>query len=97
MKRREVLKGLTIAAGGAFLPNRAWPMLVAQQEAQASSPLAVPVRGLVKKDGRLLQPVQITVEHSGADMAAVTKLNGVEVDRRILSSGSNAFQVLADP
>ena len=43
------------------------------------------------------QPVQITVQHSGADIAAVTRLNGVEVDRRILSSGSNAFQVLADP
>jgi hypothetical protein len=52
---------------------------------------------LVKKCGRLLQPVQISLQHSGADASAVTKLNGVEVDNRILSAGSNTFQVLTGP
>ncbi|HEV2487663.1 MAG TPA: glycosyl hydrolase-related protein [Terracidiphilus sp.] len=97
MRRREVLKGLTIAAGGALGPNWAWPMLVPQQNAQATQPLAVPIRGLVKKDGRLLQPVQITVQHSGVGIAAVTSLNGAEVDRRTLSAGSNTFQVFTNP
>jgi hypothetical protein len=97
MERREVLKGLTIATGGALWPESAWSMFAPEQNAGAPPPLAVPIRGLVKKCGRLLQPVQISLQHSGADASAVTKLNGVEVDNRILSAGSNTFQVLTGP
>jgi alpha-mannosidase len=97
MKRREVLKGLTIAAGGAVWPNKVWSMLTPGQNAGGFPLVAVPIRGLVKKDGRQAQPVQIAVQHCGADAAAVTKLNGVEVDRRILSAGPNTYQVSTEP
>lgn len=97
MKRREVVKGLTIAAGGALLPKAAWSMLAQQPNAGAAPPLALPIRGLVKRDGRLLQPIQITFQHSGASATAVTKLNGTEADRRTVSAGPNTFQVLTAP
>jgi alpha-mannosidase len=97
MRRREVLKGLTIAAGGAMLPNAAWSMFAQQQNAGAIPPLALPIRGLVRREGKLLQPVQITLQHSGPNTTAVTTLNGTEVDRRTLSAGPNSFQVLTAP
>ena len=97
MKRREVLKGLTIAAGGALLPQTAWSMFAQQPNAAAIPPLASPIRGLVKRDGRLLQPIQITMQHSGVSATVVTKLNGAEADRRTVSAGSSTFQVLTAP
>jgi alpha-mannosidase len=97
MKRREVLKGLTIAAGGALVPNAARSMFAQQPNVAAIPLLASPIRGLVKRGGRLLQPIQVTLQHTGASMTVVTKLNGVEADRRAASPGSNAFQVFAEP
>ena len=97
MKRREVLKGLTIAAGSTLWPSSVWPLLAPAQNGVDPQPLAVPIRGLVKRNGQLMQPVQITVHHSGADATAVTKLNGVEADKRTLSEGQNTFQVLTEP
>ena len=97
MKRREVLKGLTIAVGGALLPNTTWSIFAQQQTAGAVPPLALPIRGLVKRDGKLLQPIQIALHHSGTSATAVTKLNGAEADRRTVSAGPNTFQVLTAP
>src|ERR1039458_7022508 len=92
MKRREGLKGLTIAVGGALLPNTTWSRCAQQQTAGAVPPLALPIRGLVKRDGKLLQPIQIALHHSGTSATAVTKLNGAEADRRTVSAGPNTFQ-----
>lgn len=97
MKRREVLKGLTIATGSALCSGPAWSMIALEQNAEATPLLAVPIRGLVRRGGKLLQPVQITLHHSGADAAAVTALDGAEVDRRVLSEGKQTFQVLITP
>ena len=95
MKRRDVLKGLSIAAGGSLLPSAAWS-LFAQAQA-AGPPLAVPIRGLTRHDGRLVQPIQINVHHAGPRATAVTRINGVETDRRTLSEGPNTFQVFSAP
>jgi len=92
-----VLKGASIAAGGILWPHTLWSMFVPGQNGETPSLLAVPIRGLVKKDGRLLQPVQITLQHSGPAATAVTKLNGMEVDSRSLSDGQHVFQVFTAP
>jgi alpha-mannosidase len=97
MRRREVLKGLTIAAGGTLLPSTLWSMLAQGQTTEVLPPLASPIRGLLKKEGRLVQPIQINVQRCGSSDTAVTKLNGAEVDRRTLSAGLNTFQVFAAP
>jgi alpha-mannosidase len=99
MKRREVLKSLTTVAGSALLRPSAWP-IAAQQPGQASSsdqPLAVPIRALARKNGVLMQPIQISLHHAGASTTAVTRLNGNEVDSRTLSEGASTFLVFAEP
>ncbi len=97
MKRRELLKGLSLVAGSAIYTSPAWSMLGIGENSESGVPLAMPIRALVKKDGRSLQPVQLTVRHSGANATAVTRLNGTEVDRRDLSAGTHTFNVLTAP
>src|SRR5215469_4386113 len=97
VKRREVLKGLTVATASAFWPKTAWSMFGAQQLSRVDQPLAIPIRGLVQRNGKLLQPIQVTLEHVGPSTTVVTKLNGIEVDRRDLHEGQHVFQVLTAP
>ena len=95
MQRRDVLKGLTVLSGsGLFGGMRG--ILAQQAVPSAIPPLATPIRGLLRKNGALQQPIQISI-HFGAGESAVTKLNGVEVDRRQLSEGVNIFQVFTAP
>jgi hypothetical protein len=93
MKRRELLRRLSIAAGGAMCAKPTWAMSFLDESQKKATQLAVPIRGLVRKDGKLLQPVQLGIQNAPADATAVTKLNGIEVDRRVLSSGDNVFSV----
>jgi alpha-mannosidase len=97
MKRCELLKGLSIVARSALCTSPASSMVAMGRNQEAGAPLAMPIRALVKKDGRLLQPVQVTLQPSGADATVVTKLNGMEVDRRVLPAGSHTFNVFAAP
>jgi hypothetical protein len=89
MKRREILKGLTTVAGGTLLPASAWSIFAQQTARQVNLPLAVPIRALARKTGTHIQPVQISVRHSSSEVTAVTKFNGVEVDRRTVTEGAN--------
>lgn len=96
MKRRDVLKGLTTVAGGALLPTSAWPLFA--QASQGENPaLAVPIRALARKNGSLMQPIQISLRQSGAGANAVVAIDGKEVDRRSLAEGLNTFLVFAPP
>jgi alpha-mannosidase len=97
MKRRDVLKGLSIVAGGALCTTPALSVFALDRDKPvAAPPLALAIRGLVSKGGKLMQPIQISVRHSGADAAVVTTLDGTEIDRRTLTSGQNTFNVLID-
>jgi len=84
---------MSIAAGGAMCANPTWAMFFMDESQIKATQLAVPIRGLVRKDGKLLQPVQLGIQNAPADATAVTKLSGIEVDRRLLSSGDNVFSV----
>ena len=97
MKRRELLKGLSIVAGNALCAKSAWPMPGTDQSPEAGGPLVTPIRGLVNKAGKLLQPVRLTFRHSRANETAITKLNGTEVDRRALSGSPQSFDVFTAP
>lgn len=96
MKRRDVLRGLTTVAGGALLSSPAWSMLPQTADQEAGQFGAVPIRGLVKKDGKLLQPIQITINYAEGGTTAVTNLNGVQVDTRVISQGNQTFQVFTE-
>lgn len=93
MKRREVLKGLSLAAGGALGARAGWPLLLAED---AKPGLAVPVRALVRRDGKLVQPIRITLGQGGAG-GVVVKVNGKEVARRDAAGGPQTFEVYVDP
>jgi alpha-mannosidase len=97
MKRRDLLKTLTMAAGGAFCSGPAWQRADAQAESPAKAQLATPIRALARKDGGLLQPLQISLQNEGSSGVAVTKLDGVEIDRRTVQSGANVFEVYVKP
>lgn len=95
MKRRDVIKGLAATAGVLSLQ----PRLSAGQDKDAKQKegFALPIRGLMRRDGKLVQPIQISIEHAGANDECVTRLDHQEIDRRTLSSGTQSFLVYVDP
>ena len=93
MQRRDVLKGFSAAMGGALLPRTAWTLPL-QQEAK---PPAAAIRGLVRRDGNLLQPIRIAVPEAKAGAQVVTKVDGTAVDHRTLSEGVQSFDVFVGP
>jgi alpha-mannosidase len=97
MNRREILKTLTAVAGGSFIPLSAWR--VDGQQANQNSGLfaAEPIRGLVKKNDKFLQPIQIRIQCSVSGTKAITKLDGVEIDSRLLTTGENSFPIFSEP
>ena len=56
---------------------------------------AAPRLALVEKDGKLFQPVDLTVVSTGPAASASVQLDGVEVGRAALSEGVQHFEVLA--
>lgn len=97
LKRRELLRQLSMMAGGTVWASPIWPMLGLSQETKKEAPLAIPIRGLSKKQGTLLQPIQITVQHLGSDATAITKMDGTEVDKRIVTEGMHTFRIFIPP
>ena len=61
------------------------------------SSFALPIRGLANQRGRLVQPIQLTIEHTGTDAALVVRADHQEVENRILSPGKHTFNVYVDP
>ncbi|WP_446743242.1 glycoside hydrolase family 38 N-terminal domain-containing protein [Silvibacterium acidisoli] len=97
MKRRDVLKGLTLAAGGAFRPTASWGAAEAETEDKPKSTLAVPIRALARKNGKLVQPIQINLQTKSPNGSVITRMNGEEIDRRPVPSAASSFEVYIDP
>ncbi len=97
MKRRDLLKSLTVAAGGALCSGATWRLAEAQTASDTKTKLATPIRGLARRGGKLLQPIRITLEHSGGNVTVTTKLNGVEADGRSIGSGIHSFDLFIEP
>ncbi len=96
MKRRDVIKGLAATAGVlSFQPQV--PAFGQDKDTKEKTTFALPIRGLMRHDGKLVQPVQITIEHAGAGDVCVTRLDGREIDRRTLPVGAQTFLAYVDP
>jgi alpha-mannosidase len=96
MERRDVIKGIAAAAG--FVCARPGEFALGQdQTPKEKLSFALPIRGLANKDGRLVQPIQLTIEHAGADAALVVRLDHQQVESRVLSAGTHTFNVYVDP
>ena len=97
MKRRDLLKGLTMTAGGALCAAGPWDIAQGQPESESRPKLATPIRALARTDKGLRQPLQITLSNDGGSAIAITRLNGVEIDRRPVNGGANVFEVYLTP
>jgi alpha-mannosidase len=96
MDRREVLKGVA-ATAGIISPRSQLLALLGDQTSIGQPNFALPIRGIAKRDGRLLQPIQLTIKHTGSDATLVVRVERQEVDRRVLSSGTHLFSVYIEP
>jgi len=96
MERRKVSKGIAAATG----VNSARPRMFAyaQDQGAVEKPsLALPIRGLANKNGRLVQPIKLTIEHAGADTTLVARVDRQQVDSRNLTAGTHTVNVYFDP
>ena len=97
MKRRDLLKGISLFSGAVALGR---PSLSAAEGAVAGkrvSKIAQSIRGLRRIAGRLQQPIRLTLETSSAHDAVVTSIDGTEVDRRAIAAGKQTFDIFIDP
>jgi alpha-mannosidase len=97
MKRRDLLKNLTMVAGGSLCSGSGWSQAITSSDERRQVKLAVPVRALIRRNGALFQPVEITLDNHGSGGVAVTRVEGEEVDRRMAQAGSNVFEVYLKP
>jgi alpha-mannosidase len=96
MERRKVIKGIAAAVGGAWVSPRISALGLDQTSTEKSS-FAIPIRGLANKGGKLVQPIQLTITHTGADAPLVVRADHREVERRSLSLGTHTFNAYVDP
>jgi len=96
MERRRVIKGIAAAVGIAWVNPRISALGLDQTTMEKSS-FAIPIRGLANKGGRLVQPIQLTIEHAGTDATLVVRANHQECERRVLSAGMHTFNIYVDP
>ncbi|MEX1827361.1 hypothetical protein [Luteibacter sp. CQ10] len=96
MKRRDLLKGFTLATGALTLagPGLAY---AAEPTKKDGADIARPIRGLRRVDGRLRQPIRITPPSPASGDEIAVAIDGHAVDRRTLSPGSTSFDVFLDP
>jgi alpha-mannosidase len=96
VERRQLLKHFGVLTGGLLYPKGAWPQTSSSAASEPAVNLATPIRALVRRDGKLLQPVLIS-PRPGTQGVVVTKIDGVEVDRRNASGVTGPFEVYFEP
>lgn len=97
MKRRDVLKGMSLVTGALAFGRPSWSATGTGAAPAASVKFAQPVRALRRVDGQLRQPVRLAPGPAGDRELVVTSIDGIEVDRRFLTTGTSTFDVFIDP
>jgi alpha-mannosidase len=67
------------------------------QTSMEKTSFAVPIRALLNTLGKLVQPIQLTIEHAGTDATLVVRVDHQEVEVRVLSPGTHTFNLYVDP
>jgi len=96
MERRKFIKGIAAAGGIAWVSPRI-SVLGLDQALTAKPTFAIPIRALANKGGKLVQPIQLTVEHAGVDATLVVRVNHREGESRVLPPGTHTFNIYVDP
>src|SRR6201991_869991 len=97
MKRRDLLKGFSLFSGALALGRPAWSATAPAPGPSAGVKIARPIRALRQVDGRLRQPIRLTMEAGHANDPVVTSIDDIEVDRRSLPIGSQTFDIFVEP
>jgi alpha-mannosidase len=81
MRRRDFLKHLAAATSGVAygLPALCLPLPHQDHDQKAPLPPAIPIRGLVERDGRVFQPVRLSLAQSPGDAIERVRLDGIEL------------------
>jgi alpha-mannosidase len=96
MERRKVIKGIAAAAG--IVCARLGVFALGQDQAsREKAKFALPIRGLANIGGKLVQAIQLTIEHTGADATLVVRADHQQIESRVLSAGTHTFNVYVDP
>jgi hypothetical protein len=90
--QNRVIKGIAAAVGIAWVSPRI-PAVGQDQTSMEKPSFAIPIRGLANKRGKLVQPIQLAIEHVGTDATLVVRVAHQEVESRVLSSGTHTFNV----
>jgi hypothetical protein len=96
VERRHLLKHFGVLTGGLLYPKGAWPQASFSAASEPAVNLATPIRALARRNGKLLQPLLIS-PRPGTHGEVVTKIDGVEVDRRSASGPVGPFEVYFEP
>ena len=96
MERRQLLKHFGVLTGGLLYPKAAWPQASLSAASEPAVNLATPIRALARRDGKLLQPLLIS-PRPGTQGEVVTKIDGVEVNRRSAADPAGPFEVYFEP
>src|SRR5712671_3444810 len=95
MERRKVIKGMAASVGIAWVSPRI--SLLGLDQALTEKPsFAIPIRALANIGGKLVQPIQLTIEHAGTDATLVVVINRQESENRVLSAGTHTFNIYVD-
>jgi hypothetical protein len=97
MKRRDLLKGVSLFSGAMALGQPAWSAAATASGPSAGVKIARPIRALRQVDGHLRQPIRLTMQAGNANDPVVTSIDGIEVDRRSSPTGSQTFDIYVDP
>jgi alpha-mannosidase len=100
LKRREFLKNAALAGSGLLLPSRV--LRAARAEGAPAPPQtqeevpfgALPIRGLIEKDGKSWQPIRIPLPHESGGAEAVIRLDSEIINRQTVASGAQMLDVL---
>jgi hypothetical protein len=52
------------------------------------------IRGLIEKDGKSFQPIELTLRHAGSNTIAIVHLDGTELAHEPVQSGTQTFKLL---
>ena len=90
MKRRDLLKSLTMVAGGSLCSGSGWSQATTPSDEKRQGKLAVPVRALIRRNGASFQPVELDL---------LTRYFGEEevVPKRLLVIANSRFAFSGAP
>ena len=95
MKRRDFLKNLAIVGGSTLYSRNASSSTSSGQAAELRRVRGI--RGLVEKENKYWQPIQISISNVGQKVEAILSVDGVERGRQVVGPATQTLEILVPP